>query len=194
MMDVLWIEASVTDANFAPIKTGECSATWEEDGTEKEEVYPIYSYAFEDTRMGDYDMNDVVLKAQETKDGKINLKVVACGATLNLNIRLYPAQGTRAANEVAHYEGTPTNLSYNGQEEVHAMLGARLAGSGQAPLGVIIPKDWSWPTERVCITRAYNETNPVDNSFTTFAGSAGAAESWYNFATGWVMNEETLGY
>lgn len=231
------IEASVTDANFAPIKTGECSATWEEDGTEKEEVYPIYSYAFEDTRMGDYDMNDVVLKAQETKDGKINLKVVACGATLNLNIRLYPAQGTRAANEVAHYEGTPTNLSYNGQEEVHAMLGAeegamintgstasarpitiqinkgnydpahlplaiysaaqgeiRLAGSGQAPLGVIIPKDWSWPTERVCITRAYNETSPVDNSFTTFAGSAGAAESWYNFATGWVMNEETLGY
>ena len=70
----------------------------------------------------------------------------------------------------------------------------RLAGSGQAPFGVIIPKNWSWPTERVCITTAYNETSPVDNSFATFARSVGAVEGWYNHSTGWVMNEETLGY
>ena len=207
--------------------------------------YPVYSYAFEDTRVGDYDMNDVVIKAQETADGKINLKVVACGATMNLNIRLYPAQGTRAANEAAHYQGTPTNLSYNGQEEVHAMLGAdamamvntgstatarpitiqinkgsydpahlplaiysaqqgeiRLAGSGQAPFGVVIPKDWSWPTERECVTAAYDKTNaynddngnPVNQSFSTFAAVAGAAEKWYNYATGSVMNEGDLGF
>ena len=35
------IEAAVSDADFAPIKEGECSATWEEGGTEKEKVYPI---------------------------------------------------------------------------------------------------------------------------------------------------------
>ena len=190
-------------------------------------------------------MNDVVIKAQETADGKINLKVVACGATMNLNIRLYPAQGTRAANEAAHYQGTHTNLSYNGQEEVHAMLGAdamamvntgstatarpitiqiskgsydpahlplaiysaqqgeiRLAGSGQAPFGVVIPKDWSWPTERECVTAAYGKTNaynddngnPVNQSFSTFAAVAGAAEKWYNYATGSVMNEGDLGF
>ena len=238
VLDINGLECTNGSVNITPSKTN-CggSAQVTPDPNPVPVVYPIYSYAFEDTKVGDYDMNDVVIKAQETKDGKINLKVVACGATLNLNIRLYPAQGNRGANEVAHYEGTPTNLSYNGQEEVHAMLGAeagamvntgstatakpititidkgnhdpahlplaiystaqgeiRLAGSGQAPFGVIIPEDWSWPTERVCITSAYNKTSPVDNSFTTFAGSAGAAESWYKYPTGSVMNEKKLGY
>ena len=238
VLDINGLECTNGSVNITPSKTN-CggSAQVTPDPNPVPVVYPIYSYAFEDTKVGDYDMNDVVIKAQETKDGKINLKVVACGATLNLNIRLYPAQGNRGANDVAHYEGTPTNLSYNGQEEVHAMLGAeagamvntgstatakpititidkgnhdpahlplaiystaqgeiRLAGSGQAPFGVIIPEDWSWPTERVCITSAYNKTSPVDNSFTTFAGSAGAAESWYKYPTGSVMNEKKLGY
>jgi hypothetical protein len=195
--------------------------------------YPVYCYAFEDTKVGDYDMNDVVIKAQETANGKINLKVVACGATLNLNIRLYPA-GTRSTNEVAHYDGSPETLTYNGQDEVHLMLGAeagamvntgssatarpitiqidkgnydpahlplaifsaaqgeiRLAGSGQAPYGVIIPEDWSWPRERICITQAYNEAG---HCFADFAATVGTAEDWYKHPTNWVMNEASLGY
>ena len=195
--------------------------------------YPVYCYAFEDTKVGDYDMNDVVIKAQETANGKINLKVVACGATLNLNIRLYPA-GTRSANEVAHYGESPETLTYNGQDEVHLMLGAeagamvntgssatarpitiqidkgnydpahlplaifsaaqgeiRLAGSGQAPYGVIIPEDWSWPRERICITQAYNEAG---YRFADFAATVGTAEDWYKHPTNWVMNEGSLGY
>jgi len=193
---------------------------------------PIYSYAFEDTRKGDYDMNDVVIKAQETEDGsKINLTVVASGATLDLNIRLYPA-ATPDAGKVAKYQGDPTNLKYNNQEEVHAMLGVpsgtmvntgtgetatpitiqidkgsydpaalplaiysvkegemRLAGAGEAPFGVIIPLDWSWPRERVCITTAYNETDTDegDQSFGTFASEAGKALNWFNHPTKSVM-------
>ena len=226
------IEASVTDANFAPIKTGSCSATWEEGGSEKEEVYPIYSYAFEDTWVGDYDLNDVVLKAQETKDGKINLTLVALGATLDLNIRLYPA-GQRVGNEVAHYSGEPTVLSYQNETEVHAMLGVtrgtmvntgtgervapititinkgnydpaalplaiystaqgeiRLAGTGEAPYGVMVPMDWKWPTERVNITSAYNKVadeSEGDQSFGTFAHNYGKALNWFNHPTGSVM-------
>lgn len=89
----------------------------------------IYSYAFEDTNGGDYDMNDVVIKAQETTDGtKINLTLVAVGATLDLNIRLYPDQGTRLESEVAHYEGTPRDLTYNNKTEVHEMLGVDIKG------------------------------------------------------------------
>lgn len=196
--------------------------------------YPVYCYAFEDTRVGDYDMNDVVIKAQETANGKIDLKVVACGATLNLNIRLYPAQGTRAASEAAHYEGSPQTLTYNGQDEVHLMLGAeagtmvntgssatarpitiqidkgsydpahlplsiystaqgeiRLAGSGQAPYGVIIPEDWGWPRERICITQAYNE---IGHRFADFAATVGTAEDWYKYPNNFVMKEGSLGY
>ncbi|MBR1411202.1 MAG: hypothetical protein IJ580_08910 [Prevotella sp.] len=91
-------------------------------------TYPVYSYAFEDTNGGDYDMNDVVIRVQEvTVDGKqkIKLTLVAVGAELNLNIRLYPAPSTRAENELAHYEGTPTNLKINNQEEAHLMLNAK---------------------------------------------------------------------
>lgn len=226
------IEASVTDANFAPIKTGSCSATWEEGGSEKEEVYPIYSYAFEDTWVGDYDLNDVVLKAQETKDGKINLTLVALGATLDLNIRLYPA-AQPVGDEVAHYSGEPTVLSYQNETEVHAMLGVtrgtmvntgtgervapititinkgnydpaalplaiystaqgeiRLAGTGEAPYGVMVPMDWKWPTERVNITSAYNKVadeSEGDQSFGTFAHNYGKALNWFNHPTGSVM-------
>ena len=100
--------------------------------------YPTYTYAFEDTNGGDYDMNDVVIKVQEVvvnNAHKINLRLVAVGATLDLNIRLYPATGTRQSNEVAHYEGTPSNLTYNSKQEVHEMLG------GTDAKGVMINTD-----------------------------------------------------
>ena len=109
--------------------------------------YPIYSYAFEDTRLGDYDMNDIVIKAQETASGKINLSVVASGATLNLNIRLYPAGSPVVNNEVANYSGQYTTLSYNGETEVHAMFGVpegtmvnTNAGATAAPITIQIDK------------------------------------------------------
>lgn len=208
---------------------------------------PIYSYAFEDTHNGDYDMNDVVLKVQEFTDGegddavqKLRIKLVAIGATLNLNIRLYPA-AEPAAGEVAHYAGNFTLLEYNNKTEVHDMLGVeqgmmyntgwngnkkkpvviaeiekgnydpaalpiaiyseaqgeiRLAGAGQAPYGVVIPKDWSWPTERTNIETSYNETSTTegDQSFKNFAERAGESQKWFNHPTNKVMNESSLGY
>ena len=230
------IEASVTDADFAPIKEGECSATWEEGGTEKEKVYPIYSYAFEDTRKGDYDMNDVVLKVQRNSEDstKVDIKLVAAGATLDLVIRLYEYDESASDKYGQNY----ITLSYNNETEIHKMWGIdagtmvntgagankaafvvqqvdyadydpsklrlaiysesqgemRLAGSGQAPFGVVIPADWQWPKERVRITSAYNQKNAADQteddkdqSFETFASEMGKAELWYNYPTGSVM-------
>ena len=65
-----------------------CTPGYRGDVPEIEEPNSIWSYAFEDTAVGDYDLNDVVLKAQENGDN-IELKLVAAGATLNLEIRLY---------------------------------------------------------------------------------------------------------
>lgn len=81
---------------------------------------PIYSYAFEDTNGGDYDMNDVVIRAQESQDGtKMILKVMAAGATLDLNIRLYPNAGSDGMT----YGETFKVLSHNSKTEIHEMFG-----------------------------------------------------------------------
>ena len=199
-----------------------------------EPFIPIYSYAFEDTRYGDYDMNDVVLKVREDGDD-IVLKLVATGAALDLNIRLYD----NAGEDGMEYGSNFITLSYNDKIEVHEMLGVehgyltntgadnneganaypieirvpkanyadyrklrlaiyiptqqgkedyemRLAGSGQAPYGVIIPEDWKWPREFVNITIAYPE-------FKGFAETAGANEDWYKTPSeNYVMDESDL--
>jgi hypothetical protein len=198
----------------------------------------IYSYAFEDTKNGDYDMNDVVLKVQRNSDDatKIDVWLVAAGATLDLKINLYQYDETKADKN--YYGAFVKTLTYKGKEEIHEMwsidagtmvntgAGANtapiridqlsiadydpaklrfsiisdsqgeifLAGSGQAPFGVIIPMDWQWPKERVRVTTAYNQENASDQdeankdqSFKKFAAEAGKAELWYKYPTGSVM-------
>ena len=225
-----------------------CTPGYKGDAPEREDENHIYSYAFEDTKLGDYDLNDVVIKVQENADGEhLDLKVVASGATLNLNIRLYPAT-TVPEGVVAVYpeeeEGFEV-LKYTRDgvecDEVHAMLGVdpgtmvntgwgnnkaqpitiqivkgtydpahlplaiysvaqgevRLSGSGTAPYGVVVPKNWSWPYETRKVHNIYNATetaNDGDQSFETFSSQAGQAESWYDHPTGDVLNEKTLGY
>ncbi len=96
-----------------------CTPGYRGDVPEIEEPNSIWSYAFEDTAVGDYDLNDVVLKAQENGDN-IELKLVAAGATLNLEIRLYEydAQGTNGYG--SNYIVLSDN---NGNTEVHDILG-----------------------------------------------------------------------
>lgn len=82
---------------------------------------PIYSYAFEDTNGGDYDMNDVVIRARESEDGtKMILKFVAAGATLDLNVRLYPNAGADGMTYGERFEV----LDRNGKKEIHEMFNA----------------------------------------------------------------------
>lgn len=79
---------------------------------------PIYSYAFEDSRDCDYDLNDVVLKAYE--DGNhVILKLVACGATLDLQVRVYD----NAGDDGLSYGGNYITLrGGNGYEEIHDIM------------------------------------------------------------------------
>lgn len=113
--------------NTATTEASQCAPAFTpwQDPTPVVQTYPVYSYAFEDTNGGDYDMNDVVIRVQEVvvnDEHKIKLTLVAIGAALNLNIRLYPAPSTRSESELAHYEGTPSLLTINNEQEVHLML------------------------------------------------------------------------
>ena len=197
-------------------------------------VYPIYSYAFEDSRNCDYDMNDVVIKATEEGDD-IVLNLVAAGATLDLEIRLYNYDEYSPSDN--YYGSSYITLEHAGKTEVHDMMGVdrgymintnassrgvntsssvkitvpkaeyknyqtlrlaifvpaqkgkaayemRIAGSGQAPYGVIIPEDWKWPCEWINITTAYPE-------FKDFAETEGMNEDWYKTPSGNYVMDET---
>lgn len=82
----------------------------------------VFTYAFEDTRNGDYDMNDVVIKVRELDDDKIELKLVALGAMYDLQLRLYNYDPSNVGGN--YYGKSYEPLTCNGYEELHDMLGA----------------------------------------------------------------------
>ena len=105
-----------------------------------------YSYAFEDTRNGDYDMNDVVIKVRELDDDKLELKLVALGAKYDLQLRLYNYDPYNADGN--YYGQEYELLKYNGFEELHDMLGAEHgalvntdADANAYPIDIIIDKN-----------------------------------------------------
>ena len=61
---------------------------YHEEGTEDTPL--VYTYAFEDTFMGDYDMNDVVVQVWEDEDdsSKLNVKLCCTGASYELYLFL----------------------------------------------------------------------------------------------------------
>ncbi len=85
-------------------KTDSCGATWAKE--EEDEVAPqIFSYAFEDTYMCDYDMNDVVLYVSESEDGNgFDVELMCTGAKKDIYV---------------YYDGEPIF----GNREVHDVLG-----------------------------------------------------------------------
>lgn len=85
-------------------KTDSCGATWAKE--EEDEVAPqIFSYAFEDTYMCDYDMNDVVLYVSESEDGNgFDVELMCTGAMKDIYV---------------YYDGEPIF----GNREVHDVLG-----------------------------------------------------------------------
>lgn len=100
----------VSDANLTITKSAEgCGATITTGGRIDPVEPEVYTYAFEDTDEGDYDLNDVVLRVNE-KPGdatKLIVTLVATGADYNIE--------TYINNQV---------LTFNGETEVHkALLG-----------------------------------------------------------------------
>jgi hypothetical protein len=52
-----------------------------------ETIYNVYTYCFEDTKLGDYDLNDVVIKATRKNDTTVEYAITACGAWDELYIK-----------------------------------------------------------------------------------------------------------
>ena len=71
----------------------------------------MYTYCFEDTELGDYDMNDVVIKALRLNETTIEYRIVACGAHDELYVKNLNYGDIKEGTEVHELFGTtPQNF------------------------------------------------------------------------------------
>ena len=161
-----------------------------------------YTMCFEDRPLADYDMNDVVLKFVRTDATHVKVSLVACGANDELYLRGLKGSKLNETTEIHAIFGKSTQSFVNtvsGQEKLPVIeesfeIGAdksltsfiesifiydktqnrdiTLAREGEDPHAIVIPSDFDYPQERVCIKNAY----PL---FTNWARNADNDKSWF---------------
>ena len=148
----------------------------------------VYTFCFEDRNLGDYDMNDVVIKAERLNISQVKYSVVACGAYDELYLRNINGQTLNTTTEIHSLFGV-TNLStfintqsknYEPVSEIVTVdpsfsftdfskqvyiynktqdYDVKMSQKGEDPHGIMIPYDFEYPKEKVCIKDAYKQFN-----------------------------------
>ena len=157
----------------------------------------VYTFCFEDTLFGDYDMNDVVIKAKRISDTKVEYSLVACGAYDNLqimNINGNKINQNTEVHKILGVEGgyvntvkgrvfpvvTETvtvdkNFSFTDEStqpyiiDLSTNKTIKISRKGEDPHGIMIPYDFKYPLETVCVKDAYTKfnswgQNPVEST------------------------------
>lgn len=164
----------------------------------------VYTYAFEDitTTAGDYDFNDVVLKVSAIPvDGKMEVQLVAAGATKNLkvfygNTPLFDAREVHAAmgcepgqmvntggvkgdivtdcSIVWPGDGTLGNADFKILDvENNMYVSLPKYSTASIPYAIVVPKDWDYPGERQRVDHKYPH-------FTDWAEDMAQEPAWYD--------------
>ena len=155
----------------------------------------VYTFCFEDRDLGDYDMNDVVIKAERLNISQVKYTLVACGAydelylrninghKLNTTTEIHALFGennlstfinTQSENyepvsEVIEVDPTFSFTDFSKQVYIYNKTQGyerKMAEKGKDPHGIMIPRDFAYPKEKICIKDAYSGfnswgTNPV---------------------------------
>lgn len=190
--------ASVEYKNFLCIESGTDADFNDliievEGGIIIEDITPIkidnqyYTFCFEDNRLGDYDMNDVVLKGTRLDDTHIEWTLMATGAMDNLYIYNIEGKHIKSTLEVHDIFGKPNQfvntlkydqtpyvidtivvnkdfsfLSKSNQPYIYDKNKnwfIEISRKGEDPHAIMIPYDFRWPLEMICIKDAYLEFN-----------------------------------
>ena len=163
-----------------------------------------YTYCFEDSPLGDYDMNDLVIKARRIDATHVEYKIMACGAHDALYVKNIQGQVINDSREVhSMFEKEQTafiNTVLNSElvepvtdivevDESFSFLdeatqpylydksfnrSVYLAKKGQDPHAIMIPNDFKWPLERICIKDSYP-------TFNSWGSNKYTATDWYLF-------------
>ena len=179
-----------------------------------------YTMCFEDRPYeADYDMNDVVLRCIRMQKDKVQLSLIATGASDKVQINGIPGEligGTDLNGKEVHElfgmgdaEGDDRyiNTKANDQYKVTGIAGTykvpetmtipqflskiyitnmtkggdiRIPKKGEAPYALIIPGDFNYPNEGVCINNAYEK-------FRNWANNASQYNEWIY----WAEEEKT---
>lgn len=144
-----------------------------------------YTFCFEDTELGDYDMNDVVIKAKRLNSTQVEYRIVACGARdklkvmgingdiINGNSDIHSMFGvddfvntvSKNADPIVDVVNVNSKFSFLDEAtqpyiyDVTTDKVIKLSKKGEDPHGIMIPYDFKWPIEKVCIKDAYLEFN-----------------------------------
>ena len=174
----------------------------------------VYTFCFEDRNLGDYDMNDVVIKAERLNISQVKYTVVACGAYDELYLRNINGNTLNETKEIHSLFGV-TNLStfintqsknYEPVSEVITVdpsfsftdfskqiyifnktqnYDVKMSQKGEDPHGIMIPSDFAYPVEKTCIKNAYTQ-------FNTWGENPVTSTDWYlTPVEGKVMNAFT---
>lgn len=185
---VLMCWESGTDADFNDILL-EVEGSVEPIYTSHEFEYNTYTFCFEDTQKGDYDLNDVVIKAKRINETTVEYSIVACGAYDELCVRNVNAgvitdnvevhslfgvgakqfvnteSGAGKLNAITAQKTVSKSFSFLDTEnqpfiyDLTTKLAVKLSTKGQDPHGIMIPFDFKYPAEKVRINDAYKEFN-----------------------------------
>ena len=164
-----------------------------EGGVEVEDIMPIeieqqfYTFCFEDNKLGDYDMNDVVLKGTRIDETHVEYTLMACGAMDHLYIYNIEGEHIKSSIEVHDLfnkqnqfinttkgDNTPyitdvivvdKNFSFLNELTQPYIFDKdkswiiKISRKGEDPHAIMIPYDFKWPLETICIKDAYLKFN-----------------------------------
>ena len=163
----------------------------------------IYTFCFEDTELGDYDMNDIVIKARRLNDTQVEYRIVACGAydklkvmgingsIINDNAEVHELFGVNGGYintvnsnkepivDVVNVDKKFSFLNEDTQPYIYDMTTGetiRLSRKGEDPHGIMVPYDFKYPKEKVCIKDAYENFNNWGKNRVT-------STDWYIYPT-----------
>ena len=208
------------DNSTFTIPRGDCTGNGYHDTSEvPAQVIPgepaVWTYAFEDTPLGDYDMNDVVIKVSENAEDATRLDITLCctGAANNLTVYLddmvlFAGSGKEVHQVFGQAAGKfintvndgikvdpitetirkPANFSFETADFwIKSPSGdVHVAKQGEDPHGIVVPGNWRWPREFQCIKDAYP-------NFIEFAKDASTTDDnikkWYETSNGNPVEE-----
>jgi hypothetical protein len=149
----------------------------------------FYTFCFEDRELGDYDMNDIVIKATRINKTTVEYSIVACGAHDKLQIKNINGTTINGDKEIHSLFGVPTSTFINtvkGEQVYDAVTeritvdkdfsfldedtqpyiynisqgkDIKISKKGEDPHGIMIPYDFKYPWEKICIKNAYGRFN-----------------------------------